>query len=369
MPYRYFNNALDRPKKKKIISRIRGYHGVTIASASLTGLPANHKDFDLPLPQIKHTSSPHYYKEQKEGETEEQFVERCAKDLEDLIIKEGGAEECAAMFMEPALGAGGVIIPPKGYYEAIQKVLKKYDMLLVADEVINGFGRTGNFWGSQTFGIEPDILTCAKALSSAYLPISAVMVNTKVHNALIDQSVKLGVFAHGFTYSGHPVASAVAIETLKIMDERNLVQHVRDLSPQFAEGISAFDSRKYVGNTRSVGLLGGIEVVADKSKKPGTPFDPKLAAGPKFVTCAQNAGLVVRVVGFLCGRESSRSSLCGSADGDSLPRCSQVMDTIAICPPLVITKEELAELFKRLNKAMDEFEGIMDEALNKDKKE
>ncbi len=186
----------------------------------------------------------------------------------------------------------------QGYYEAIQKVLKKYDMLLVADEVINGFGRTGNFWGSQTFGLEPDIITCAKALSSAYLPISAVMVNSKVHNVLVDQSLKLGTFAHGFTYSGHPVASAVAIETLKIMDERNLVQHVRDLSPLFAEHVKKFADRKYVGDTRSVGFLGGIELVADKSKTPGTPFDPKLACGPKFVTVAQKHGIVVRVVGL-----------------------------------------------------------------------
>ncbi|KAI9031973.1 putative aminotransferase [Hyaloraphidium curvatum] len=338
----YYNNALGRTKKKKIISRLRGYHGVTVAAASLTGLPANHKDFDLPLPQIKHTSSPHYYKEAKEGETEEQFVERCAKELEELIVKEGGADEVAAMFCEPALGAGGVIMPPKGYYEAIQKVLKKYDVLLIADEVINGFGRTGNFWGSQTFNIEPDMLTCAKALSSAYLPISALMLNAKIHGVLVDQSVKLGAWAHGFTYSGHPVSCAVAVETLKIMDERGIVQHVRDLEPLFAAGIKRFAERKYVGNTRSVGLLGGIELVADKSTRPGAPFDAKLAAGPKFVSLAQKHGVIVRVV----------------------------MDTIGVCPPLIITEEQLKELFKRLEAAMDEFETVMDEHLvNKDKKE
>ena len=217
----YFNNALGRPQKKKIIGRIKGYHGITIASASLTGLPANHRSFDVPLPGFLHTMTPHYYHGALPGETEEAFATRCADELEKLILAEG-PDTVAAMWAEPIMGAGGVIVPPRGYFAKIQAVLRKYDVLLVADEVICGFWRTGTYWGSQTLDIEPDILTCAKALSSSYLPISAVMVNDRVFQALAKESHEIGTFGHGFTYSGHPVPAAVAIETLKIYDEMNM---------------------------------------------------------------------------------------------------------------------------------------------------
>ena len=193
----YMNNALGRPQKKKIVSRIKGYHGVTVAAASLTGLPTNHRSFDLPIAGILHTSCPHYYRFGLEGESEEQFATRCAEELEALIVKEGGADQVAAMIAEPVMGAGGVIVPPKGYYEKIQAVCRKYDMLFIADEVICGFGRTGNVWGSQTMNIKPDILTCAKALSASFLPISAVMVNEKVYQALMSESDKIGTWGHG----------------------------------------------------------------------------------------------------------------------------------------------------------------------------
>ena len=231
----YMNNALGRPQKKKIVSRIKGYHGVTVAAASLTGLPNNHRSFDLPIAGILHTSCPHYYRFGHEGESEEQFATRCAEELEQLILKEGGAEQVAAMIAEPVMGAGGVIVPPKGYYEKIQAVCRKYDMLFVADEVICGFGRTGNVWGSQTMNIKPDILTCAKALSASFLPISAVMVNEKVYQALMSESDKIGTWGHGFTYSGHPVAAAVALEAQKIYDEIDLFGHAKRMSPVFSE--------------------------------------------------------------------------------------------------------------------------------------
>ena len=225
----YMNNALGRPQKKKIVSRIKGYHGITVASGSLTGLPHNHRSFDLPIQGIVHTGCPHYYRFGQEGESEEQFATRCAEELEQLIIKEGGADQVAAMICEPVMGAGGVIVPPKGYYEKIQAVCAKYDMLFVADEVICGFGRTGNVWGCQTMDIKPDILTCAKALSASFLPISAVMITDKVYQALMSESEKIGTWGHGFTYSGHPVAAAVALEAQKIYDEIDLFGHAKRL--------------------------------------------------------------------------------------------------------------------------------------------
>src|SRR5277367_6449499 len=209
----YYNNALGRPKKKKILARNKGYHGVTVASASLTGLPNNHRDFDLPIANILHIDCPHYYRYQEAGETEEQFASRLADNLEKLILTEG-PDTIAAMIAEPVMGAGGVLVPPKTYFEKIQKVLKKYDILLIADEVICGFGRTGNMFGTETFGLKPDMMVVAKALSSAYLPISGVLMTDKIYQALVAESEKIGTFGHGYTYSAHPVPAAVALETL-----------------------------------------------------------------------------------------------------------------------------------------------------------
>ncbi len=318
----YMNNALGRPQKKKIISRIKGYHGVTVASASLTGLPTNHKSFDLPIAGILHTSCPHYYRFAKDGESEEQFATRCAEELEALIQKEG-PDTVAAMICEPVMGAGGVIVPPKGYYEKIQAVLKKHDILLISDEVICGFGRTGNTWGSQTMGMKPDILSCAKALSASFLPISAVMVNERVYQALMTESDKIGVWGHGFTYSGHPVAAAVALEAQKIYDETDLFGHAARLAPHFQQRLHSFKDHPLTGETMGVGLMGAIEVVADKKTK--AAFEPAGAAGGKIAKHAMDAGLIIR----------------------------NMADRIAICPPLVITQAETDELFNRLRKAFD----------------
>jgi 4-aminobutyrate--pyruvate transaminase len=320
----YMNNALGRPSKKKIVSRIKGYHGITVAAASLTGLPNNHRSFDVPIHNIVHTGCPHYYRFGKDGESEEQFATRCAEELEQLILKEGGAEHVAAMICEPVMGAGGVIVPPKGYYEKVQAVCKKYDMLFIADEVICGFGRTGNTWGSQTLGIKPDILTCAKALSASFLPISAVMVNEQVYQALMTESDKIGTWGHGFTYSGHPVAAAVALEAQKIYDEIDLFGHAKRLSPTFQSHLKSFADHPLVGETMGVGMFGALELVADKATK--ASFDlATVGAGNRVSNHAQALGLLVRNMG----------------------------DRIAICPPLIINETELTDLFGRVRQSLD----------------
>jgi 4-aminobutyrate---pyruvate transaminase len=318
----YYNNALGRPDKKKILARVRGYHGVTVATASLTGLPNNHRDFDLPIARISHADCPHHYRNAKPGESEEEFATRLAEQLEAQILAEG-PDTVAAMFCEPIMGAGGVVVPPATYYEKIQAVLKKYDVLLVADEVICGFGRTGNFWGSQTMGMRPDILTCAKQLSSGYLPISAVMVSDAIYRACVDESKKIGTFGHGYTYSAHPVAAAVALETLAIYQERDMIGHVRDVAPLFQRRLRALADHTLVGEARGVGLIGAIELVADKTTK--ATFEPVGRAGAVVNGLAQEHGLIVRAMG----------------------------DSIALCPPLVITEEDINQVFDRLTKALD----------------
>ena len=317
----YYNNALGRPKKKKIISRNRAYHGVTVATGSLTGLASVHEDFDLPIKGILHTDCPHYYHGAENGETEESFATRCADNLEKMIVKEGH-DTVAAFFAEPLMGAGGVIIPPPTYFEKIQVVLKKYDILLIADEVICGFGRTGNLWGSQTFNMKPDMISCAKSLSSAYIPISALMISEPIYQALVGRSEKNGLFSHGSTYGGHPVAAAVALETIKIYEERNIVEHVRAVSPHLQNGLRKFINHHLVGEVRGIGLVGAIELISDKVSK--EPFDPMLGVGAYFQEQAEKEGLIIRAIG----------------------------DNIAVCPPLIIVEEEINELLGCLNRAL-----------------
>ncbi|WP_337876548.1 aspartate aminotransferase family protein [Elioraea sp.] len=321
----YANNAWGRPGKKKIIGRVRGYHGITVAAASVTGQAANHKAFDVPLPGFIHTLCPTFYHEGREGETEEQFSARCAEELEKLILAEG-PETIAAMFCEPVQGAGGVVVPPRGYFQAIQPVLRRHDILLVADEVICGFGRTGNYWGSQTFGLEPDILVCAKALSNSFLPISAVMVNQRVFEALAAKSHEIGTFGHGFTYSGHPVPAAVAIETLKIYDEIDIVGHVREVGPYFQDELRRrFRDHPLVGEVRGVGLIGAVELVEDKAARRN--FPPARKVGPKLVKHGERHGLILR---------------------------SMVLDSIGFSPPLVITRAEIDEMLDRFARALED---------------
>ena len=325
----YYNNAFERPHKKKIIARKRGYHGVTIAAASLTGLPYLHNDFDLPIERVYHTDTPCYYRYAEPNESEEQFTNRLAESLEQLILSEG-PDTIAAFIAEPVMGAGGVMTPPNGYFEKVQVILKRHDILMIADEVICGFGRTGNMWGSQTYGITPDMVTCAKQLSSAYLPIGAVMVSAPIYQAFVEQSRKLGVFGTGNTYGGHPVAAAVALETLKIYEERDILGHVRDVAPRFQARLKALSEHPLVGDARGVGLIGGIEIVANKSTKQSFPPETKAAAAVE--TNALKHGLIVR----------------------PLPS-----DSVGICPPLVITEAEIDDLFDRLSRALDDAMGIL----------
>jgi 4-aminobutyrate--pyruvate transaminase len=321
----YFNNALGRTAKKKIIGRIKGYHGITLAAASLTGLPANHRSFDVPLAGFVHTMTPHFYHGATPGETEDQFASRCADELEKLILAEG-PDTVAAMWAEPIMGAGGVIVPPRGYFEKIQAVLTKYDVLFVADEVICGFWRTGNYWGCQTLNIKPDILTCAKALSSSYLPISAVMVNDRVFQGLSDESNKIGTFGHGFTYSGHPVPAAVAIETLKIYDETDIGGHVREVGPYLqAELRRRFAGHELVGEVRGVGLIAAVELVADKAAHKN--FEPAMKVGPRLTKLMEEHGVIGRTV---------------------------INDALCFSPPLIISKVEIDEMLDRTEKALDE---------------
>jgi 4-aminobutyrate--pyruvate transaminase len=321
----YLNNALGRPKKKKIIGRLKGYHGITIGSASLTGLPTNHRSFDVPLPGFIHTMTPHFYHGALPGESEDEFATRCADELEKMILAEG-PDTIAAMWAEPIMGAGGVILPPRGYFPKIQAVLTKYDVLLVADEVICGFWRTGNYWGSQTLDIVPDILVCAKALSASYLPISAVMVNDKVFQALAQESHVIGTFGHGFTYSGHPVPAAVAIETLKIYDDMQIGAHVGSVGPHLQTELRRrFGDHPLVGEVRGTGLIGAVELVADKANRGN--FDPAAKIGGRLTKLCEENGVI--------GRATANDSLCFS-------------------PPLVISKEEIDEMLNRVEKSLDE---------------
>jgi 4-aminobutyrate--pyruvate transaminase len=319
----YYNNARGRPEKKKIISRLKGYHGVTIAAASLTGMPYVQNDFDVPIPNILHTGAPHHYRFAEKGESEEAFAERLARELEELIRKEG-PETVAAFIGEPLQGAGGVLIPPKGYWAKVQAVLKKYDVLLIADEVITGFGRTGNMFGCETFGIKPDMMTVAKQLSSAYMPISAVLVSDEIYQAIADNSDKLGSFGHGYTYSAHPVAAAVALETLKIYEERKIVEHVRAVAPRLQDGLRRFAKHPLVGEVRGIGLIAAVELVADKASK--APFDPVGKVGAFFAARAQAHGVIFRNLG----------------------------DTIACCPPMIISEAEIDAVLAAFETALSE---------------
>ena len=321
----YYNNAHGRPNKKKIIGRRKGYHGITIGAASLTGLPVNHRAFDVPLSGFHHTMTPHYYHEAHPGESEDDFATRCADGLEKLILAEG-PDTVAAMWAEPIMGAGGVIIPPAGYFQKIQAVLRKYDVLFVADEVICGFWRTGKYWGSQTMGAEPDILTCAKALSSSYLPISAVMVNQQVFDGLAKQSHEIGAFGHGYTYSGHPVPAAVAIETLKIYDELDMGAHVTEVGGHLQSELRRrFADHELVGEVRGIGMIAAIELVQDK--KTHKNFDPAAKIGARWMKLNEEHGVISRAV--------TNDSLCFS-------------------PPLVMSKGEVDEMLNRVGAALDE---------------
>ena len=319
----YYQAALGRPEKRKIISRLKSYHGTTIAAASLTGLPNMHRGFGIPIGGFITVTAPHAYRNAKPGESDEEFASRLALELEETILREG-PETIGAFFAEPVMGTGGVLVPPATYFDKVQAVLKKYDILFVADEVISGFGRTGEYWGCDTMGIKPDMLTCAKGLSSAYFPISALLISDDIYQVLADRTHEFGGFGHGFTYGGHPVGAAVALETLKIYDEMDIAATVKSLEPQFQNGLRRFADHELIGEVRGIGLMGALEFVADKSSK--LPFDPSLKVAQRVSEALRKRGVLLRALG----------------------------DTLVCAPPLIIKPLEIDIILQALGESLDE---------------
>ena len=319
----YYHAAIGKPQKRKIIGRQRAYHGTTIAAASLTGLPNMHNGYGLPLPGFLHVSCPDLYRGKADGETEQDYAERLPAELEALILAEG-PETVGGFFAEPIMGTGGVVVPPEGYFAAVQKVLRKYDVLVIADEVICGFGRTGDYWGSQRFGLQPDMLTCAKGLSSAYFPISALLINDRVYQAIADFTASLGGFGHGYTYGGHPVGAAVALETLRIYDEIDVCGHVRSVAPALQDGLRALGDHPLVGNVRGVGFMAAVEFVADKASR--TPFAPELGVAQRIAEAVKERGVLLRALG----------------------------STLVFSPPLIARNEHMSEIVTAVAESLDQ---------------
>jgi len=322
----YYNNLLGRPEKKKIIARNRAYHGVTVAAGSLTGLPVLHNAFDLPLGRMLHTETPHHYWNAPSGMNEADFSRHLAQQLDDLIEREG-PETVAAFIAEPVMGAGGVIVPPENYFQEIQKVLRKHDVLLIADEVICGFGRLGRMFGSEVFGIEPDLVSVAKGITSGYLPLSACIVSEKVWKVLEERSGALGVFGHGYTYTSHPVSCAAAMANLDIMERENLVEAAAKIGPYMQERLrAAFSERAMVGEVRGVGVIAAVEFVQDPAGKKA--FDPSLKVAQRVAGKALNHGLITRAL----------------PNGDAL----------GFSPPLIVSKDEIDQIVQILERAIQE---------------
>ena len=322
----YYNNVLGRPEKKKIISRQRGYHGVTVMTAGLTGLASMHHGFDLPLPMIRHTKAPHRLWEAEPGETDEEFAGRLADELEQLILAEG-PETVAAFIGEPVQGAGGVIVPPATYWARIQEVLRRHDVLLICDEVISGFGRLGRWFGADVFEIEPDLVTIAKGITSGYVPLSGCIVSDKVWSVLLEGSSRFGTFAHGYTYSAHPLAAAAALANLAVIEHDGLVGQAAARGAHLHRRLhEAFDDHPIVGEVRGLGLIAAVEFVA--GKEPPMPFDPALTVGARVNKRCLELGVISR----------------------ALP----LSDTIAFSPPLVVTEAELDQMVAIARQAADD---------------
>ena len=324
----YYNNALGRRNKKKIISRERGYHGVTVATAGLTGLSLLHEDFDLPLERILHVSCPDSYRNRLEDESEEDFATRLADELEATILRED-PDTVAGFIAEPVMAAGGVIVPPETYFDKIVNVLQKYDVRFIADEVVCGFGRLGEWFGSNAYNMTPNSVSIAKGLSSAYLPIGGITIDADLYDAMLEQSRRLGAFGHGYTYSGHPVAAALACKALEIYERRGIIEHTRAIAPLFEARLKALQNHPLVGNARCKGLIGALELVADKQTK--RSFAPEHLVSARAMAAAQERGLIIR----------------------ALPRPG---DTLGFCPPLIIEAEQIEEMFVIVERALNDTE-------------
>lgn len=319
-----YNNLRGLPEKKKIIARWNSYHGSGVATASLTGLPGMHNLFDLPKGPILHVSAPNYYRAAPEGMSQRDFSRHLAKELEDLIVREG-PDTIAAFFAEAVMGAGGLIPPPEGYFEEISPILKKYDILLVADEVVSGFGRLGTYWGSQTYGYEPDLITAAKGVTSGYFPMSAVFISPKVWDVIEGGADKLGVFGHGYTYSAHPVGAAAALAALKLIDELKVVENVADVGPYMMQGLrDRLGQHPHVGDIRGQGLMLGIELMNNRETKEIFPMANR--TGRKVLKAAAERGLITRALG----------------------------DTLVFAPPLIINRAEADEIVDKFALAVND---------------
>lgn len=326
----YYNNLRGQPKKKKIISRERGYHGCSVISGSMTGMSFYHDYMDLPFPGILHTGSPHHYWGAEPGETEEAFSRRRAAELEELIVREG-PETIGAFIAEPVLGTGGITPPPAGYWKEIQSVLNRYDVLLIADEVICGFGRTGADFGSTLYGMEPDLVTVAKGLTSGYVPLSGAIVGERVYAVMEEAAERVGAFSHGYTYSGHPIAAAAANAVLDIVEKERLSHRARVVGSHFQKRLmERFAQLEIVGEVRGVGLLGAIEFVADRQTK--RRFNPELKVGARVSKAARDRGLIAR----------------------AMPHG----DILGFAPPLVVSEAEIDEIvdlaYRATKQVMDE---------------
>jgi L-2,4-diaminobutyrate transaminase len=290
----YYNNVLGRPQKKKIISRWRGYHGSGLMTGSLTGLDLFHKQFDLPLAQVIHTEAPYYFRRPDQALTEEDFAAWCADQLEALIAREG-AETIAAFIGEPVLGTGGIVPPPRGYWQAIQKVLKRHDILLIADEVVTGFGRLGSMFGSAHYGLEPDLITIAKGLTSAYAPLSGSIVSETMWKVLEEGTDRFGPIGHGWTYSAHPICAAAGVANLQLIDKLDLVANARRTGAHLNQAMKeALGRHPHVGEVRGEGLLCAVELVEDRAQR--RFFDPARKVGPAVAAALLKHGVIGRAM-------------------------------------------------------------------------
>ena len=290
----YYNNVLGRPEKKKIISRWRGYHGSGLMTGSLTGLDLFHQKFDLPLKNVLHTEAPYFYRRADMNMNEQQFVEHCVNELEKLIQQEG-ADTIAAFIGEPALGTGGLVPPPRGYWPAIQAVLNKYDILLIADEVVTGFGRLGSMFGSDHYDMQPDLITIAKGLTSAYAPLSGSIVSDKIWTVLEQGNDQFGPIGHGWTYSAHPISAAAGVANLKLLDDLNLIQNVNEVGPHFKSAlIDAVGDHMNVGEVRGEGLMCAVELVADNVDR--TFFEADQKIGYQVAAALLSHGVIARAM-------------------------------------------------------------------------
>jgi len=320
---RYYHNVLGKPEKKTIIARRGAYHGATLAGASMSGMPHMHDGFDLPMEGVVHVKSPHFWRNAPPGMTERAFSQSLAEDL-DACIRRLGPDTVAAFIAEPVQGAAGVITPPEGYFEAIVPVLREHDVLLIVDEVICGFGRLGAWWGSELYGLEPDLVSTAKGLTSGYVPMSACLISERVWTVLREGSSRYGLFAHGYTYSGHPVAAAAALANLDVIEGEGLVENAARVGAHLQARLrEAVSDHPLVGEVRGVGLIAGVELVADRATK--ERFDPALGVAKRLHALLMEEGLI----------------------------CRPVFDTLAFSPPLMVTESDVDEIVSTFSRGLD----------------